>query len=625
MKTRTIKLLGLFALVMFGLVRSGAAQKVQAELSQIHAAVGQPVRLSISVTGARGAQVPQQLKIDGIDARFIGKSEQMQWQMNGGGVNSTATSTYSYLIVPLRQGEFTIPSIPVAVGGKTVKTSPLRLSVSGGQGVPVLPAIPVPQSQAARPSVSPPSSARPTPRSQTNQSDEKKIAFGDLIIPKKAVYVGEVVPIELRFYFDASYPVRLPDRPSFSGDGFTVMRFSKPIEKQQEVDGRVYNVVIFQTAFSAAKSGTLEIPPASMESQIQLPGRGPSGMDDFFGGFFGNMMSSGDIRQTTVPTQSVKLDVKPLPKDGRPEDFSGAIGQFSLEASAAPKQAAAGDPISLTVTVSGRGNFDAMRPPALLEDDGWRTYPPGEKFEASPSDPIGFNGEKRFEYMLVAREDRSKTPLAQLSFFDPSLEKYVTIKSAAIEVAAKGTADQAAATVAAATPVPEAQPSPAVSAPTPEESLLASNFSPASFAPLIHDRGFLTVNGALAIAWSAALMLGLGHAVAVSPFAKKSAARRDSRRLLHKMEDAQCSAQQFFQIAEEFVHSRLASNGSHADARDLLENSSVSDETKSAVRTVLNRHDEWKYSASAPHLKLDVGERTQVLDQLKNFDHELRR
>ncbi len=623
MKTRTKKLLGLFGLVIFSLVRTGVAQKVQAELSQDHAAVGQPVRLSISVTGARGAQVPQQLKIDGIDARFIGKSEQMQWQMNGGGVNSTATSTYSYLIVPLRQGEFTIPSIPVAVGGKTVKTSSLRLSVSGGQGVPVLPAIPIPQGQTARQSVSPPPSARPTPRSRSSQSDEKKIAFGDLIIPKKTVYVGEVVPIELRFYFDASYPVRLPDRPSFSGDGFTVMRFSKPIEKQQEVDGRIYNVVIFQTAFSAAKSGTLEVPPASMESQIQLPGRGPSGMDDFFGGFFGNMMSSGDIRQTTVPTQSAKLDVKPLPKDGRPEDFSGAIGQFSLEASAAPKQAPAGDPISLTVTVSGRGNFDAMRPPVLLEDDGWRTYPPGEKFEASPSDPIGFNGEKRFEYMLVAREDRSKTPLAQLSFFDPSLEKYVTIKSAAIEVAAKGTADQAA--VAAATPAPEAQPAPAVSAPPQKESMLASNFSPASFTSLVHDRRFLMVNGALAVAWSAALMLGLGRAVAASPFAKRSAARRDNRKLLHKMEDTQCSAQQFFQIAEEFVHSRLASNGAHSDARDLLENSGVSDETKAAVRTVLNRHDEWKYSASAPHLNLDAGERRQILDQLKSFDHELRR
>ena len=155
------------------------------------------------------------------------------------------------------------------------------------------------------------------------------------------------------------------------------MRFSKPIEKQQDVDGRNYNVLIFQTAISAAKAGTLEISPASLDSQIQLPGRVPSGMDDFFGSFFGSMMSSGDIRQTTVPTQSAKLEVKPLPKEGRPEDFSGAIGQFSLQASATPKQAAAGDPISLNVTVSGRGNFDAMGSPVLLEADGWRTYPPG--------------------------------------------------------------------------------------------------------------------------------------------------------------------------------------------------------------------------------------------------------
>ena len=622
MKTRMEKLLGLFALVMFSVVRTGAAQQVQAELSPDYVAVGQPARLSISVTGARGAQVPQQLNIDGIEARFIGKSEQTQWQMNGGKVNSTATSTYSYLIVPLRQGEFTIPSIPVAVGGKTVRTSPLKLRVSGGQGVPVLPAIPVPQGQTGRQSASSPPSVQPSPRSRGSQSDEKKIAFGDLIIPKKTVYVGEVVPIELRFYFDAKYPVRLPDRPSFSGDGFTVMRFSKPIEKQQDVDGRTYNVVIFQTAISAAKAGTLEISPASLESQIQLPGRVPSGMDDFFGSFFGSMMSSGDIRQTTVPTQSAKLEVKPLPKEGRPEDFSGAIGQFTLEASATPKQTAAGDPISLNITVSGRGNFDAMGSPVLLDADGWRTYPPGAKFEASPSDPIGFNGEKRFEYMLVAREDRSKTPVAQLSFFDPSFEKYVTIKSAAIEVAAKGAADQAV--VAAATPAPQPTPA-AVSAPVQTGSALASNFSPGSFTSFAHDRRFLMVNGALAVAWSAALMLGLGRAVAASPFARQSAARRDSRKILHKMEDPQCDPQNFFHMAEEFVHSRLASNGAHSDLRELLENSSTSDETKSAVRNVLNRHDEWQYSASGLHLKLDAGERRQILDQLKSFDHELRR
>jgi BatD DUF11 like domain len=624
MKARMQKFAVLFLIAIIGLTRASEAQQVRAELSQDYAAVGQPVRLNISVTGGRGAQVPQQLNIDGIDARFVGKSEQMQWQMGKGGVNSNATSIYSYIVVPLRQGDYTIPAIPIVVAGKTFKTSPLKLSVSGDRGnVPVLPAIPVPQRQKSQQSAPPPPAAQPTPRSaRGSQQDESKIAFGDLIIPKKTVYVGEVVPVELRFYYDASYPVRLPDRPTFSGDGFTVMRFSKPIEKQQEVGGRTYNLVIFQTALTAAKAGTLEISPATMESQIQLPGR--SGMDDFFGGFFGNMLSSGDVRQTTVATQSAKLEVKPLPKDGQPENFSGAIGQFSLQASAAPKQAAAGDPISLNVTVSGRGNFDAMGAPALLDADGWRTYPPGEKFEASQSDPIGFNGEKRFEYMIMARDDRSKTPVAELSFFDPAIEKYVTVRSNAIAVAAKGGKVDPS-PVAAASPTPEPQTTPSPAPPVQAEDQLATDHTPASFSSFAYNRSFLMANGALAVVWSAALLFGLGRIAATSSFAKESAFRRNNRALLRTMENPQCGPEQFFRNAEQFVHARLSANGTNSDLSELLERSKVSDQSKAAVRTILSRYDEWKYSPSDAPPKLEAAERQQLVAQLKGFDHELRR
>jgi BatD DUF11 like domain len=625
MKARMQKFVVLFVLAMLAVTRAGQAQQVRAELSQDYAAVGQPVRLNIAVTGGRGAQVPQQLSIDGIDARFVGKSEQMQWQMGKGGVNSNATSIYSYIIVPLRQGDFTIPAIPIVVGGKTVTTSPLKLSVSGGRGnVPVLPAIPVPQRQKSQQSVPPPPAGQATPRSaRGSQPEDAKIAFGDLIIPKKTVYVGEVVPVELRFYFDASYPVRLPDRPTFSGDGFTVMRFSKPIEKQQEVGGRTYNLVVFQTALTAAKAGTLEISPATMESQIQLPGR--SGIDDFFGGFFGNMLSTGDVRQTTVSTQAATLEVKPLPKDGQPENFGGAIGQFSLQASAAPKQVAAGDPISLNVTVSGRGNFDAMGAPVLLDADGWRTYPPGEKFEASQSDPIGFNGEKRFEYMIVAREDRSKTPIAEFSFFDPAIEKYVTVRSNAIAVTAKGgKVDPSPSPVAAATATPQPQTAPSPAAPVEAEEQLASDYSPASFTSFAYNRSFLIVNGALAATWSAALLLGLGRIAATSSFAKESAFRRNNRALLRKMEDPQCAPEQFFQTAEQFVHACLSTDRTNSDLGELLEKSKVSDQSKAAVRTILSRYDEWKYSPSGVPPQLEAAERQQLVAQLKSFDHELR-
>ena len=90
------------------------------------------------------------------------------------------------------------------------------------------------------------------------------------------------------------------------------------------------------------------------------------------------------------------------------------------------------------------------------------------------------------------------------------------------------------------------------------------------------------------------------------------------------MEDPQCDPEQFFRAAEQFVHGCLADNGSSADARDLLESCKASDQTKAAVRNVLNRCDECKFSANGAR-KLDATERQQILGQLKGFDHEVRK
>jgi hypothetical protein len=90
------------------------------------------------------------------------------------------------------------------------------------------------------------------------------------------------------------------------------------------------------------------------------------------------------------------------------------------------------------------------------------------------------------------------------------------------------------------------------------------------------------------------------------------------------MEDPQCGPEQFFQTAKQFVHSCLAENASASDVRDLLENSRASDQTKSALRNVLNRYDEWKYSASNAPPRLDEPERREILSQLKGLDHEVR-
>ncbi len=593
------------------------AQQVQAALAQDTAAVGQPVQLNISITGGSGVRLPDRINIEGLDVRFAGKSEQTQVTMNNGRLNAVTSAIYTYMIIPIKAGTFTIPSMSIQVSGKVLKTQDLTLTVGGGPGglpgnVPVLPAIPVPQSQQrqspGQPQVTAPSRAQPP--------SEDEIAFGDFVLPRKTAYVGEVVPVEIRFFFNAEYPVRLQDKPNFSGDGFTVMNFTKPIQREQEIDGQRYNVVTFQTAITPAKAGMLEISPAEIQSQIQLPFSRRQRSDDPFGGLFGSM--GGDLREVFVKTKPLALEVKALPKDGRPGDFAGAIGQFSIEGSASPKKAAAGDPISLNVIIAGRGNFDAMGAPVLIESDGWRTYPPGEKFTPSASDPIGFNGRKAYEYMILAREDRSVTPVAEFSYFDPSIEKYVTLKTPPIAVEARGGAAPAP-SVPAVAAVPTSTPAAAAPEPTvqPGQSVLVRSFTPATFRPFVEDRIFLAANGALALTWAALLLFGVGRVISGSKSAREAAARKDARKLIHKMQPSSCPPEKFYQLAADFVAARL---GSHS--REALANAPAGAETKAAVGAILDTHDEMKYSTSGS-FELSLEERRRVVAQLKSFDEEL--
>lgn len=606
-------------LTLLGLTH-GVSQQVDATLSQDFTSVGQPVQLNVAVVGARGAQVPQSLQVDGLDARFAGKSEQMEMQFGTGGYRRTVTANYTYLIVPLREGNFTLPAIPVEVDGKVLKTKPLTLRVSPGRGgaIPVLPAIPTQQGMQGNPS----SPQNPFRGSSQPEPAEGKSVFGELLVPKTTAYAGEVVPVEIRFYFDARYRVRLQDRPGFSGNGFTVLDLSKPIERSQEINGITYNVVSFQTAITPAKSGPLEIPGATLESQIEPPASQRRG-DDFFGGLFGQMR---ETRPVTITTDAAELEVKPLPREGRPESFGGAIGQFSLAATATPEKAASGDPVSLKVVVAGRGNFDAMSAPELIDTDGWRTYPPGEEFVPSPSDPIGFNGENRYEYMLLAREDQTATPVAEFSFFDPAVEKYVTLKTAPMSIVAQGSAALAAPPVAVASAAPSSSPSPSDAEALPEESALVKNFVPSSFVPFLMKKWVWAANGTLAVFWSLILLVALGRKWARSPRAREAAALRETRRLLKTMDDPGIESDRFFQLAEEFVRQRLLGPGradSGLEPRTQLDRLSLPPEIRLAVEGILDRHDAARYSTAT--VSLDADDRQKILNHLKTFDLELQK
>jgi len=457
--------ISIFSLMAAGLLGSSALVvsaraadvSVSAELSQPEISSGEMAELQVKVTGADAADVPQQIAVDGLQIRLTGQSTQVQM------VNFKVSSSvvYSYVVMPLRTGNFTIPTIPVRTSAGLARTRPLSFTVSdGSSGTP--PATqPQPQSQSPFPGM--PGFSQPQPQTRDQEPDPDHIAFGEISCPKKTIYVGEMVPVEIRYYFDARYSAQVRSGLNFGSEGIIVERFPEPKESREDRDGITYNVLSFHTLLSAIQPGSLDIPPAKLESQIQMPGSLPPGFDDpVFQQLLGSRASS-QSRNVTVATAPLHLEVLALPKEGRPASFAGAVGQFDIDASVPNPNPAPGDPAGLTIKIAGKGNFNAMSAPQLTNTEGWRTYPPGEKFEGNSEKSS--SGVKTYDFTLIAQQPRKHSPGSVFSYFDPAAKKYVTLTTEPLPLDASPGNSQSAPAVSLAQATPAPQPASTPSAP----------------------------------------------------------------------------------------------------------------------------------------------------------------
>src|SRR5256714_7068783 len=170
-------LLAGFAVIVGADLAHADAPSVTAVLSSSQATVGETVELQIKVTGPGDARPPEEISVDGLEIHSTGTSRQFE-------IHNFATSssvTYSYTILPLKAGRFTIPSQIIRAGGQVLKTPELVLNVADAPG----------QSAPNRP-------GRTTQRQSSNPGD---LVFAELIVPKKTAYVGEIVPVQIRMGF----------------------------------------------------------------------------------------------------------------------------------------------------------------------------------------------------------------------------------------------------------------------------------------------------------------------------------------------------------------------------------------------------------------------------------------
>jgi hypothetical protein len=379
----------LFAL----LGRAFAEPSISSSLSEAVTDINHPVQLQIQVENARITRPPT-VSVNGLSISFAGTSSRTQI-LN---LQASTLTTFTYIVTPAREGVYEIPPVEISAGGKTYRTTALTLKVIHGS-------------------------------SNRSATSDNKPYFAELVVPKESAYVGEQIPIELRFYFTQRIqyqPYPQGQCPIIEGEDFVTRKYSDPIEKQLELDGRIYRVVIYRTALTGVKPGKLDLRSATQGFLISTPfgSRDSQGLVDPF----------GSIQQQVVDlkTNGSSIQIKPLPAADRPADFSGAVGEFTLIASAQPNKVKTGDPVSMKVEIKGFGNFDRIEQPTLTGTDGWHVYQPTEGTETF--DDLGLSAAKTFSYPLVPEKQVTALPVVRFCFFNPNSEKYVIVNSLPVSI-----------------------------------------------------------------------------------------------------------------------------------------------------------------------------------------------
>jgi len=571
-----------------------------ATLSSSSIQLGEQVVLRIAITGANNVGQPD-VRVAGLNIQYAGSSTQIQ--MNN--LDVTRSVTLTYQVTPQKEGIYTIPALQIASGRQTITTQPLQLTVSSGQA----------------------GTGGGSSATQGSGAAQENFATAEWVLPKASAYVGEAIPAELRVYVDARVQCQLPQTPAVAGDGFTTQKMGPGQQRRVTRDGREWNLVVFKTALTPVKAGKLTLPAADINAVVVLPAKRQRlpNMDDFFNDPFG---SFAQPQQAVIRSNPVEMEVKPLPVEGRPKDFSGAVGQFTLETKAAPAKVRAGDPVTLTSVIKGVGSFDRMEAPVVAETPGWHAYPPSGKFKAE--DEAGISGAKTFEQALIPEEPQTALPPVTFVFFNPSSERYETLTGTPLPLVVSGTsltAPAAPAAVAAST----ASPAPAAPAPRDIQYLRMDPGAPvAGFDPVWRTPGFWAVQ---ALALTA--LLGLGGwqwrrtKLADGQLRRAARLRQAREEASRVLQGAETGAADFYDAAVRVLQletalGRLLAGGEPGavDAEAACASRALDCETAEGVRRLFAAHDELRYAGAGagPGASVYPDQREQVLQILAQFE-----
>lgn len=344
-----------------------------------------------------------------------GPNQSTSMQIINGKVS--ASLSFVYILQPTGIGDFTIGSATVEFSGKTYKTNPINIKVEKG----------TPQQQQ---------------QNNGGYTDEElsKNVFIVAEANKNRVYLGEQLTVTYKLYtkLNISSPqiTKLPQYQGFWAveiDPAQTITFDIGMYK-----GERYRVAtIKKVALFPTKTGQLNVTPFELNIPVIVKKKktGNDIFDEFFNdSFFGRTETIDYLAKSNT----IKINVEPLPSNNVPSSFNGAVGNFSFKAEIDKNKVVTNESIMLRLTLSGSGNIQLLKAPEPQLPSGMDKYDPKVYDNVNKSSVV--SGQKIVEYLIVPRSPGDKEiPSLEFSYFNPESKRYITLNSPSFKInVAKG-------------------------------------------------------------------------------------------------------------------------------------------------------------------------------------------
>lgn len=396
-------------LLVGAMASAASAADVSFMVTPRETTVGGSVMMRITVTNGTDIGAVSLKGTPEVELQEVpGRQSMQSTQWINGRRSLESKVTLSVMVTPLVAGTISIPPVSITVDG-VVHTSPI---------IPIA----------------------------VGKSDTGEVLQVIVTSSRSPVYVGEplelVLRVAIRPYRSDEFSVTLSESDMWNlidGDRSTWGIFSqamremsqrgqRPAGREELLGGAAWYVYDIPARIWPTRSGSPDV------GDIRLHWRYPAALTAQRGFFGGRELAIASTRNISAAATVEGIDVLPLPEEGRPASFTGAVGNFAIKATARPDRVAVGDPITLTVAItdlSGNADMDAIQPPQLGPDSLGRDFRiPSAPLAGTVSGPT-----KTFtQTVRPTRAGIEAVPSLEFSWFDPVMRTYRSAQTAPIAI-----------------------------------------------------------------------------------------------------------------------------------------------------------------------------------------------